>query len=172
MAKSISAQSMAKQREVLTYLQEAIGNLGYETRLYDAGEVQEILPGPLLLVGVEKDHLGRDRTIQFGFLPLPDAANFDYLSLIQCYAPLPFAVADERRAEVERQLSIVNSQTGAGYFGVTAGGNLFYRYVLATAKWSLVEVQMIQQLLLLFTHMQNHFAPIIEAAAQGENPKG
>lgn len=169
MTEPISAQSQAKQYEILAHFQQAIRSLGYETRLFDAEEAQELFPGPLLLVGLEKDPLGRDRTMQFGFLPLPDSEDLDYVSLIQCYAPLPFVVEVEHRAAVERQLADVNRQTGVGYFGLTPDGKIYYRYVLASAKWSLLEAEMIQQLLLIFTHMQNQFSLMLEAAAQGQN---
>jgi hypothetical protein len=163
MTSASSDQNAVQQQRVLAHIGQAIGSLGYETRLFSAEEGADILPGPLLVVGVERDAQGRDRMIHFGFLPLPAADDFDYLSLVQCYAPLPFAVPEQRRQAVEHALSSANCQTTVGYFGVTADGNPFYRYVLATPKWALLEVETIQQLLLLFTHMQNHFSPLIEA---------
>lgn len=165
---SISKEIIDKQLQVLTHFQRAIGDLGYETRLIESGDESQPLPGPLLVVGVEKDALGRDRLIHFGFLPLPDEDDFDYLSLVQCYAPLPFAVSDGRRTAVEKTLAELNCQTALGYFGVTAEGNLFYRYVLATEKWALVGAETVQQLLLVFIHMQDRFAPEIEAMVEGE----
>lgn len=157
------------QQSVLAHIEQAIASLGYETRLISAEDGPEILSGPLLVAGVEKDAQGRDRVIHFGFLPLPADDDFDYLSLLQCYAPLPFAVPVERRQAVEHTLSSVNGQTTIGYFGITADGHPFFRHVLATPKWALLEVETIQQLLLLCTHMQNRFSPLIEAAAQSES---
>lgn len=163
MTPSISQNSLTAQRKVVAHMQAAISSLGYETCLLESGDASQPLPGPLLVVGVEKDAQGRERIIHFGFLPLPADDDFDYLSLLQCYAPLPFAVPVERRQTVEHVLSSVNSQTTVGYFGITADGHPFFRYVLATPKWTLLEVETIQQLLLLFTHMQNRFSPLIEA---------
>lgn len=169
MTPSISQNSLTAQRKVLAHIQAAIGSLGYETRLIESGDASQPLPGPLLVVGVEKDAQGRDRLIHFGFLPLPDDDDFDYLSLLQCYAPLPFVVPVERRQAAEQVLTGVNCQTTIGYFGITADGHPFFRYILATPKWALLEVETIQQLLLLFTHMQDRFAPLLEAVAQGES---
>lgn len=165
---SVSEKMVALQMRVLTHVQQAIGDLGYATRVFESTEEPQTLPGPLLVVGVEKDNQGRERIIHFGFLPLPADDDFDYLSLLQCYAPLPFAVPEERRQAVEHALSSVNRQTTVGYFGITADGHPFYRYILATPKWALLEVETIQQLLLLFTHMQNRFSPLIEAVVQGK----
>jgi hypothetical protein len=169
MTTATSDQNAVQQQNVLAHIQQAIASLGYETRLISAEDGLDILPGPLLVVGVEKDSQGRDRVIHFGFLPLPADDDFDYLSLLQCYAPLPFAVPEECRQAVEHTLSSVNGQTTIGYFGITADGHPFYRYILATPKWALLEVETIQQLLLLCTHMQNRFSPLIEAAAQSES---
>lgn len=169
MTTASSEQNAVRQQRVLAHIGQAIASLGYETRLFSAGDGADILPGPLLVVGVEKDAQGRDRIIHFGFLPLPADDDFDYLSLLQCYAPLPFAVPEERRQAVEHALNSVNCQTTIGYFGITADGHPFFRHVLATAKWALLEAETIQQLLLVLTHMQNRFAPLIEAAAQDES---
>lgn len=166
---SISEGIVARQVQVLTHFQRAIGELGYETRLLESGDESQSLPGPLLVVGVEKDAQGRDRLVHFGFLPFPDDDDFDFLSLIQCYAPLPFAVTHALQSAVKQVLTGINTRTTLGYFGITAEGNIFYRYVLATEKWALLEAETVQQLLLVFIHMQDRFAPLLEAVVEGES---
>lgn len=47
--------------------------------------------------------------------------------------------------------------------------NLFYRYVLATPKWQLLETETIQQLLLVLIHMQDRFSGVMEEASLGGN---
>jgi hypothetical protein len=166
MNRTASEEMLAQERGVLAYVQKAIGSLGYETRLFAPGESSSALTNHLLLVGVERDDKGRDRTLMLSFLPFPAEDDFAYLSLLQWYAPLPFVVPAEHRLAVERLLTTINARTSVGYFGLAADGRPFFRYVLATSKWARVEVETIQQLLLVFTHMQDRFGPTIEAVAE------
>lgn len=162
----VSEQTHEQQTELLRHFQEAFVALGHDTRLLTRSDG---LPGSLLLVGLARDAQGRDRTLNLAFLPLEDEADFSHLSLIQWYAPLPLApVAAALVPAVARLLLGLNNQMTLGHWGLTPAGDPFLRYVQAVDKYARPEPASLQQMLLLFTHLQDSFAPLIEAVSQGE----
>ena len=155
-----SNNSLARQKQILAHFREAIADLGYDCRLFSAGEVMEF---PVLLVGIEKDDQGRDRTVNLMLLPFVEAESFHHLNLIQFYAPLPFQVSDGQRDVVEKKLLAINNRTTLGYFGLTDAGAIFLRYVWSIDKVARPTPERIQQLFLLFNHQQDTFARDLEA---------
>ena len=151
------------QKRVLTHFQQAIEELGYDTKLFEQSDDPSLLKAPLLLVGLPRDSQGRDRMLNFTFVIQDDQDDFDYLSLIQCYAPLPFEPLSSEQNELVKLILAVNNQVSVGHFGVTKEFNLFYRYVITLEKWTLIEPETFQQMLVLFVHILNMFVPLINS---------
>jgi|GEM_PF-802574 len=151
------------QKRVLAYFQQAIKELGYDTKLFEPSDDPSLLKAPLLLVGLPRDSEGRDRTLNFTFLIQGDQDDFDYLSLIQCYAPLPFRALPDEHYGLARLIHEVNNHVSVGNFGINQESNLFYRYIITSEKWALIEPETLQQMLILCVHMLDVFAPLINS---------
>jgi hypothetical protein len=153
------------QLTLLGHYQAAMAELGFETRL--SVELAEG-PGPLLTVGIPRDAAGRDRQLHIVFLPVAPEDELDNLTLLQWFTPLPLVLHPERIESVEGLLACINRRTALGYFGLSEQGRPFHRHVHATPKWSLPDPRSLQQMALVFVHMQDLFEPLIEAVAAGE----
>lgn len=150
------------QKRVLTNFQQAIEELGYDTKLFEQLDDPSLLKAPLLLVGLPQDSQGRDRTLNFTFVIQDDQDDFDYLSLVQCYTPLFFEVLSEHNGLANLILA-VNNHVPIGHFGLNKKLNLFYRYVITSEKWALIEPETLQQMLVLFVHILDTFTPLINS---------
>lgn len=150
--------------ELLAQFQQAVEDLGYPTRLVPAEEA-EPAPGPLLLVGIERDQQERERILNLMVMPAAGGEDFNHLSLVQIYAPLPFTVNSAQRSRLAETLAEINNRTSAGYFGMTGTGAVFLRYVWIIPKFARLPVATVQQTLILFIYLLNIFALEIETAA-------
>jgi hypothetical protein len=166
--KTIDTQGIEGQTKVLRHIQGVIAGLGLETRLYERDVNEPMLQAPILLFGLPRDQSGRDRTMNLAFLLENENDHFDYLSLIQFYAPVPFDIGSAARADILELIVAVNTLMPLGHFGVTTTNNLYYRYVLTTEKWARYDGPVYHQVILLISHLLDKYSPVFEALARGE----
>src|SRR5437867_6040164 len=121
---------------------------------------------PTLAVDLGADDKGRPRSLLINLIPVEDEVHAT--DFVQFLVPLPFAGGTKQLDEVRLAVTIVNNLVAVGLFGVTSGGELFYRYVLATPSGQDVDPGMIIELVQFISYHQEHYADYLEGVCQGE----
>lgn len=151
----------------------ALGELGWPVQLGGPAGAEsgsagaENGRGPVLLVGLGADALGRERQSSWMFVPLEAGADFDYLGLVQVYTELPIACAPAERAAWESRVTALNNELPLGSLGIGPAGNLYHRCVLPVEKWRMPAAETLQQLHLVLVYLVGEFTRRLEAAAGG-----
>lgn len=136
---------------------------GWSSRLVEPGKE---MPVHVLLTGMPADSQGRERVINFAFIPTGED-DLDNIVLLQLYSPLPFKPVDEHKGDVESLLMVLNATMPIGFFSIT-GDEIFLRYVYTASRSTTIDEDEMVEMTALFLSMQEAFGGVIEAVATGE----
>lgn len=148
----------------LDYLKRYMEELGLESKLVERSEE---VPLNTLLTALKKDYKGRERSMNFSYIPLLEE-EFEYINLLQLYAPLPCDLNLEYKSSLERFLLTVNGQAAIGHFNLKKNNEIFLRYVHITSQDELINQNEIKETVMLFIYMQEIFGESIEDVASGK----
>jgi hypothetical protein len=131
-------------------------------------ERSETIPLHMLMAGFQEDSKGRDRFLQFSFLPLNEE-DMQAVQLLQIYSTLPFTLPEENRGAVASLLLEVNTRLPIGHFGVNEQNEVHYRYVYSLSASKMLDADEILDIISLFIYMSDMFGEAVEKVASGES---
>jgi hypothetical protein len=153
----------ARHLERLGKLQSLLGETGLATRLL---EQSDEIPFHLLIAGFHQDPKGRDRFLQFSFLPMTEQ-DIQAVELLQIYGILPFRLKEGLREQAGLMLLEVNSLLPLGHFGINEEDEVHYRYVYGWPTAKPVDADEILDIISMGMYMCDMFAEPIEDLATG-----
>ncbi|WP_168120790.1 hypothetical protein [Paenibacillus sp. HB172176] len=160
----VSEQEHAKQLAELGGLQLAFQREGFESELL---ERSSDIPLHVLLLPLGKDAAGRDRIVNLNFQPLPES-DIEWIRLLQLYTTIPCDIVEERKAEVEHFLHVINGLVPIGYFGIQSSGEVFVRYVCTVPSSRMASSEELLEVLSIFHYLLEIFPERIQRVASGE----
>ena len=152
------AQAVAE----LGVVEVGISSRGYETTLLE-GTGSDV---PELVVELGNDELDRARRLHMSYVPTD--GGLEHTSLLQLHSPLPFAAGPEKLTEIRTAIAIVNEHIGIGRFGVHADGGLYFTYALAVPRLTMIDDDMIGELVSFVDFHQEHFGDYLEGVIEDE----
>lgn len=158
-----SPVTIAKMSAELELMSNALQSQGLSTQVLEAGDE---IPLPTLLVALDEDELGRERTLGVSVMPF-DEDGLEATDLIQFYVQLPYELVDATRTDLLAATAIVNASTAIGHFAVR-GDELFYRYVLATPNDRVLDDGVLLEVVRLVAFHQEHFGDYLEGVISGD----
>ncbi|MFT6763486.1 MAG: hypothetical protein ACJAXA_002144 [Candidatus Aldehydirespiratoraceae bacterium] len=157
----------------LTHAEHAsqLGLLGAYLKASDINS-ELIDPGPelpvtTLMISLAADDEGRERTLAVSIMPLGD--DLESLQLVQFYVQMPFVVAKDDRAMIERATATVNGALAIGNFGVHSN-QLFFRHVHAMPSDQTFEEASSVELVGILAFHQEHFGDYFEGLLNDDFP--
>jgi len=160
----IDEEVTARTYMELARLEEVLNGMGIDTNLVRKSEEFEL---NVLVAVLDPDEQGRERFINFTFMPLPED-EIEYVDLLQLYTTFPAAPTAETRAETLELINGVNPKLPFGSVAISADGELYYRYVLAKRRLEFTDDDAFGELVLLFQFAASMFAGALDAVASGE----
>jgi len=134
---------------------------GFETHLIEASEAAPI---DQLVVVLDADAQGRERSLWL--TPLPDLQSDldEGLSLLQFLAPLPFAARAENEAALATGILQLNNALPLGSFGLRQPeGVILYRAVLMLGADATINGKIVGETVTLIQFLLDQFSGAIEA---------
>ncbi|WP_284638203.1 YbjN domain-containing protein [Paenibacillus silviterrae] len=159
MNESIHARHLAELGFLKQYLEEA----GLQSDLL---EKSEEVPLNVLLAPMLKDHKGRDRYVNFSFVPFTDD-ELESIRLLQIYTTVPVNWKEGTRSSVEKLLLAINCQLAIGHFSIKSDDEVYYRYVYAAPGGQTLRREDMLELIDLFMLMLDMFSRTIDDVASG-----
>ena len=160
----ILEETHARNLVELDYLKQYIDELGWESNLVERSSE---IPINVLLARIEKDFKGRDRAINFTYIPTSDE-DLESINLLQLYTSVPCDLDVKFRGDVEKLLLAINGTLAIGHFNIKPNNEIFFRYVYVTSKAELINQETITETVLLFVYVQDMFAELIDDVASGQ----
>ncbi|MNI26065.1 hypothetical protein D3C73_797480 [compost metagenome] len=120
----------------------------------------------LLIANIQQDAEGRDRFLQFSFVPMEEEEG-QTLQFLQIYSTLPFSMETSQRAEVAELLLELNTRLPLGHMGITVDQEIHYRYVYTLSSGQVLISDEVLELLSLFVYMLEMFGGVLERVATG-----
>lgn len=147
----------------LGFAESAAQARGYATTLIDAGGQT----APELVITLSTDADGRARMLRASFVPVGD--DMEHTKFLQLWVPLPFTIgADASLADVREAAAIVNEHVAIGRFGVHDDATVYFRYILAAPKHSMLDDEMVGEVIVFCDYHQEHFGDYLEGVCDGE----
>lgn len=159
----ISEKLHALHAVELGFLQSGLEEEGFTTQFV---EKSPELPLHVLLLSLGQDGKGRDRWINFNFVPLPDE-EIENIRLLQLYSVVPCTIRSDRQDAVRRLLHAVNCVMPIGGYGIKEDGEVFIRYVYSASASRTLSPEELLEVVSLFNYMLELFAERIEDVASG-----
>jgi hypothetical protein len=163
MTMTLDPMTVADHSMQLGALGDDLRSLGLDTQLI---EPNDDLSVTTLMVALDADDQGRDRTLAVSIMPL-GADALESMQLVQFFVQIPFEIADDTVATIERATSMVNIAVAVGHFGMQ-GSHLFFRHVHAMPRSGSFDTDMTVELIGLLAFNQEHFGDYFEALVDGE----
>jgi hypothetical protein len=162
---TISELSKAKHAVELSHLSEILlAELGYHSELV---EQSEEVPIPFLVTAIPQDERGRDRYLNFVFVPVPDE-ELQALELLQIHTLVSGRLIKARRTDVERLVGAINRKAGLGCMGIDEADNVYYKYVFAKGKYALFDPDLVSEMVQLFVYVVERFSGLVERVVTGQ----
>ncbi|MTI85716.1 MAG: hypothetical protein FH756_17930 [Firmicutes bacterium] len=160
----ISEKVHARHLVFLDFIKRYLEEDGMESMLM---ERSEDLPLNILLTSIKRDHKGRERFINFSFVPTSED-DLENLNLLQFYSIVPCDYKPENRDSLEKLLLAINQHMAVGHFGIKQDAEVYIRYIHAFPLSSLPQKEDINELVMLYTYMHDSFGELIESVVSGE----
>jgi hypothetical protein len=159
----LEAATRAAHIAELAFAQSAVEDNGYTADAIDDGPDSI----PELVITLDADEDGRERTMHLSFMPTDD--DLDHSKILQIWSALPFTAGEDcPLADLQRAVAIVNEHVGVGRFGVQEDGTLYFRFDLAAPKHTLLDDDMLAEIVALADFHQEHFSDYLEGVCDGE----
>lgn len=155
----ISSYTFAKQLTELKQLKEILESIGFKVEVL---ERSNDLPIHLLAAEL-KDIKNNNQVIQnisCCFLPIDDK-ELERIQLLQIYSGFPILVDNKIIDNVNKLISVINTKTSLGYFGVNSVGQVYQRSVFVKDQFTPFNKQGFIEMIVLFLHGQNTFVDFI-----------
>jgi hypothetical protein len=91
------------------------------------------------------------------------------LSVAQVYAPLPFALEEERRAEFGRFALTANQMLPLGSMGARDDGEIYFRYMAAEPDTKPLDPGLLVRVAVVFQFQMDVFGEVMEKVVTGES---
>lgn len=138
---------------------------GFETHLIEASEAA---PVDQLVVVLNPDAQGRERSLWLTPLPDLEADLDEGLSLLQFMVTLPFQARVESEAALARQILQLNNALPLGGFGLRQPeGVIFYRAVLMLGPEAAINDKIVGETVTLISFLLDQCSQTIEAVTRG-----
>lgn len=161
----ISELTKAKHAVELSHLGEILqAGLGYSSQLVESSED---VPIPFLVTAIPQDEQGRDRYLNFIFVPAPDE-ELQALELLQIHTLVPCRLVEASRADTERLIGAMNRKAGLGCMGIDEADNVYYKYVFAKGKYALFDPDVVAEMVQLLVYVVERFSGLVEGVATGQ----
>lgn len=158
----ISDETHARNLAGLDLLKHYMDEIGLESKLVERSPE---VPINVLLSKIAKDKKGRDRAINFSYIPTSD---LETINLLQLYMSVPCDFYPDYRHALEQLLMAINGVLALGHYNLKPNNELFYRYVYITPKDESLNQTAITETVLLFVYTQDMFVDLIDAVASGQ----
>ena len=156
---------LAEQTATLGSFIGPLKDMGFACELLEASAELEM---PTLVVGLETDEQGRDRWLSVNVVPL-ELADSVGLSVAQVYAPLPFALEEERRPEFGLFALTANQMLPLGSMGARDDGEIYFRYMAAGPDTTSLDPGLLARVAVVFQFQMDVFGEAMEQVVTGES---
>lgn len=160
----ISEATHAKNLAELDVLKRYMDEIGLESKLVERSPE---VPINVLLTTIAKDKKGRERAINFSYLPTSDD-DLEVINLLQLYTSIPYDFNLAYRDALEKLLMVINGVLAIGHYNLKPNNELFYRYIYIAPKHELLNQAAFTETVLLFVYTQDMFVDLIDAVASGQ----
>ncbi|MGI0485747.1 hypothetical protein ACN4EK_09945 [Pantanalinema rosaneae CENA516] len=160
----ISEATHARNLAELDFLKRYMDEIGLESKLVERSPE---VPINVLLTAIAKDKQGRDRAINFSYIPTSDE-DLEAINLLQLYTSVPCDFNPDYRDALEKLLMAINGVLALGHYNLKPNNELFYRYIYIAPKDELLNQAAITETVLLFVYTQDMFVDLIDAVASGK----
>jgi len=156
---------LAEQTATLGSFMGPLREMGFACELLEASPELEL---PTLVVVLETDDQGRDRWLSVNVVPLELAESVG-LSVAQVYAPLPYALEEERRAEFGRFALTANQMLPLGSLGAREDGEIYFRYMAAGPDTTPLDAGLLARVAVVFQFQMDVFGEAMEKVVSGKS---
>lgn len=146
----------------LAFIESAVQAAGYRTESIEPADAAQV---PEIVVTLDDDEESRQRSLRISFIPVGDSV--EATTFLQLWVPLPFSASAEVVDDVRRAATIVNEHVALGRFGVGADGSVSFRYVLAARKHTMIDDDLIAEIVAFVDFHQEHFGVFMEGICDG-----
>jgi hypothetical protein len=150
---------------MLNYLHSILQVDGFETHLVEASESA---PVDQIVVVLEADEKGRERTLWLTPLPHLEADLEAGLSLLQLFSTLPFQSTIATESQLTKRIIQLNNELPIGGFGLRqSDGAIFYRQVLMLGPDRTINGRIVRETVMLISFLLDRFSNAVEDAEGG-----
>jgi hypothetical protein len=153
-----------RMRAKLAQLAVALNRADYTTTMFEPTPDR---PAPTLVVTLDPDEKKRPRELNVNLMPL-GPGEADATDFLQFYVQFPFSAGEAQLATAQQAATIVNNHLAVGHFGVNAGGDVFFRYVLATPQSGTLDPELLKELMAFLDFTQQRFGDYLEGVCAEE----
>ena len=159
-AQDVHARNLVNLDLIKRYMEE----LNFATHLIEKGEQT---PLDMLLVNVGRTYDGKDRVLNFNYIPLPDDM-VNTVELLQITSVIPAQYSKEYKGSVEKFLLSANTKLAVGNFIFGDNETIMFRYIYMAPKLELIRKEELKETAMLCVYMLEIFTEIIEKVARGD----
>ncbi len=160
----ISELVHARHLAELGLLQGYLDNAGVQTNMI---EKSDIMPLHVLVAALKKDHKGRDRYVNFSFVPISED-ELEHIRLLQLYTTIPCDLKPKRKEQVAKLLLAVNSRAVIGHFSIKEDDEIYFRYVHCIPNGKVADEEPFIETVSMFNYMIDLFSERINDVADGK----
>ncbi|MEO6122921.1 MAG: hypothetical protein ABIR32_04370 [Ilumatobacteraceae bacterium] len=146
----------------LAFIETAVQAAGYQSAQTGSDDLSV---EPELIVALDPDEDSRARSLRISFIPVGD--EVESTKFVQLWVTLPFEVAADRVDAVRLATAIVNEHVALGRFGVDQDGSVYFRYVLAARAHTMIDDDLIAEVVSFVDFHQEHFGDFVEGVCDG-----
>lgn len=151
-----------------------LAELGTIKRYMDEIEIEAVLlkrdaafPLHTLVINVEEDHRGRQRSASLNYLPINNE-DFEFIHLLQFYTVLLFDYEKRYKDDLQKLLFFINRLTAIGDFNFKDETEIDFRYVYTASTQEIIPQAEISETVFLFALMLDMYAEWIEDVGTGK----
>jgi len=135
----------------------------YPAEILDPGDA---LPLTTLIVDLGPDGDDQQRSMSINVMPLGD--DFDDVTFLQFYVPMPFSVPGAQAVNVGYAAAKVNAAMALGHFAVSDSGEVYFRYMQAFSAATAADPAVSAQIVMMLDFHQETFGDVLQGVADGE----
>ena len=123
------------------------------------------MPLSVLVLVLNKDSKGRDRTLNLSFLPFGDS-DFNQINPLQFYSVLPFNY-NGNREDVNNLILKLNQFSSIGGFSLNNNNEIILRYIHCIPRYEIYQKESLEEVINLFVKNMDVLGSKIESCING-----